>query len=133
MKPRVPTLAFVVVAVAIAATVPLVIAADATPKFEIDASWPKPLPNNWILGQIGGIFVDKDDNVWVANGGVAKVDVATQTASQPISLGCYGMTVDKDYVSLLDKTEKHLKDHLSKIQSLQGVKRPAARTPPPTR
>jgi len=26
-------------------------------------SWPKPLPNNWIFGQIGGIFVDKDDNV----------------------------------------------------------------------
>ena len=35
------------------------------PKFSIDTSWPKPLPNNWILGQIGGIFVDKDDNVWI--------------------------------------------------------------------
>src|SRR5258706_15640906 len=35
------------------------------PKFQIDTSWPKPMPNNWILGQIGGIFVDKDDNVWI--------------------------------------------------------------------
>ncbi len=44
------------------------IAADekANPKFEIDASWPKPMPNNWILGQIGGIFIDKDDNVWIS-------------------------------------------------------------------
>src|SRR5258706_14077095 len=40
--------------------------AQQTPKFEIDTSWPKPLPNNWIFGQIGGIFVDKDDNVWIS-------------------------------------------------------------------
>ena len=40
--------------------------AQQAPKFEIDASWPKPLPNNWIFGQIGGIFVDKDDNVWIS-------------------------------------------------------------------
>jgi hypothetical protein len=24
------------------------------------------MPKNWILGQIGGIFVDKDDNVWIS-------------------------------------------------------------------
>jgi hypothetical protein len=40
--------------------------AQESPKFEIDASWPKSLPNNWIFGQIGGIFVDKDDNVWIS-------------------------------------------------------------------
>src|SRR5258708_25760827 len=40
--------------------------AQQTPKFEIDTSWPKPLPNNWIFGQIGGILVDKDDNVWIS-------------------------------------------------------------------
>ena len=28
------------------------------PTFAVDASWPKPLPNNWILGQVGGITVD---------------------------------------------------------------------------
>ncbi len=44
----------------------LALAADVAPKFEIDTSWPKPLPKNWILGQIGGIFVDKDDNVWIS-------------------------------------------------------------------
>jgi hypothetical protein len=32
-------------------------AAD-VPTFAVDASWPKPLPNNWILGQVGGITVD---------------------------------------------------------------------------
>src|SRR5258708_34573002 len=41
-------------------------AAEGPPKFQIDTSWPKPLPNNWIFGQIGGLFVDKDDNVWIS-------------------------------------------------------------------
>ena len=39
--------------------------AEGTPRFTVDASWPKPLPHNWILGQIGGIAVGPDDHVWV--------------------------------------------------------------------
>jgi hypothetical protein len=35
------------------------------PRFEVDASWPKPLPNSWIIGQVGGIAVDQNDNVWI--------------------------------------------------------------------
>jgi hypothetical protein len=53
---------------ALAGAVALAMAVQASadePKFQIDTSWPKPLPHNWILGQIGGIFVDKDDNVWI--------------------------------------------------------------------
>jgi hypothetical protein len=35
------------------------------PAFKVDMSWPKPLPNNWILGQVGGLAIDAQDNVWV--------------------------------------------------------------------
>ncbi len=35
------------------------------PRYEVDASWPKALPNNWLIGQIGGLAVDKHDHVWV--------------------------------------------------------------------
>ncbi len=35
------------------------------PTFKVDPSWPKNLPNNWILGEIGGLTVDAQDNVWV--------------------------------------------------------------------
>lgn len=35
------------------------------PSFVVDASWPKPLPNNWRIGQVGGIAVDSHDNIWV--------------------------------------------------------------------
>lgn len=36
-----------------------------SPKFEVDASWPKPLPNNWLMGQAAGVAVDAQDHVWV--------------------------------------------------------------------
>lgn len=35
------------------------------PDFRVDERWPKPLPHNWILGQVGGIAVDRHDNIWV--------------------------------------------------------------------
>ena len=38
-----------------------------TPGFVIDPAWPQPLPNNWLLGQIGGLYVDLHDHVWVYN------------------------------------------------------------------
>lgn len=35
------------------------------PRYEVDAGWPKPLPNNWLIGQVGGMAVDKHDHIWV--------------------------------------------------------------------
>jgi len=37
------------------------------PVFEIDPFWPKPLPNNFILGELGGVDVDSEDHVWIAS------------------------------------------------------------------
>jgi DNA-binding beta-propeller fold protein YncE len=39
----------------------------ASPQFQVDAFWPKPLPNNWILGQVSGIAVDRFDHIWVVH------------------------------------------------------------------
>jgi DNA-binding beta-propeller fold protein YncE len=41
-----------------------VYASDA-PKFKVDPFWPKPLPNNWIMGQAAGVAVDAQDHIWV--------------------------------------------------------------------
>jgi DNA-binding beta-propeller fold protein YncE len=35
------------------------------PGFIADAGWPQKLPNNWIIGQVGGLHVAPDDHVWV--------------------------------------------------------------------
>jgi hypothetical protein len=37
----------------------------AVPKFKVDPTWPRPLPNKWKMGGVTGLAVDKDDNVWV--------------------------------------------------------------------
>jgi len=37
------------------------------PQFQVDASWPKPLPNRWILGQVSGIATDRYDRIWVVH------------------------------------------------------------------
>jgi len=39
--------------------------ADDIPQFQVDPFWPKPLPNNWILGQVAGIATDRYDRIWV--------------------------------------------------------------------
>jgi DNA-binding beta-propeller fold protein YncE len=39
--------------------------ADGVPRFVADPFWPKPLPGNWILGQVAGAAVDDDDHVWL--------------------------------------------------------------------
>jgi DNA-binding beta-propeller fold protein YncE len=35
------------------------------PRFAVDPFWPKALPNNWQIGAVPGIAVDKDDNIWI--------------------------------------------------------------------
>ena len=39
-------------------------AAD-VPTYKVDPFWPKPLPNNWIIGSIGGITVDSSNHIWI--------------------------------------------------------------------
>jgi hypothetical protein len=36
------------------------------PKFEVDPSWPRPLPNRWVTGEMGGVCVDSHDHVFIA-------------------------------------------------------------------
>src|ERR1700761_5353030 len=38
-----------------------------TPDFVSDPTWPQPLPHSWLLGQIGGLYVDSHDHIWVYN------------------------------------------------------------------
>ena len=33
--------------------------------FEADPFWPKSLPNHWMLGEVAGVAVDKDDHIWI--------------------------------------------------------------------
>ena len=49
----------------LAAIVAMPAFADDIPRFQVDAAWPKPLPNDWIMGQAAGVAVDAQDHIWV--------------------------------------------------------------------
>ena len=60
------------VAVAVAVLFPVELALSAQPServrapyFEVDPFWPKPLPNQWVLGSTIGLSVDDRDHVWI--------------------------------------------------------------------
>jgi DNA-binding beta-propeller fold protein YncE len=37
------------------------------PKFEVDPSWPKPLPDGWVTGWLGGVCTDARDHIFILN------------------------------------------------------------------
>src|SRR6266478_1761066 len=39
------------------------------PKYEVDPSWPRPLPNKWVTGAVTGVCTDVQDHVFIVNRG----------------------------------------------------------------
>lgn len=37
------------------------------PRYQADINWPKPLPNRWVLGGLGGVCVDPQGHVFILN------------------------------------------------------------------
>jgi len=36
-------------------------------RYEVDSAWPKPLPDRWVIGGLGGVCVDAQDHVVILN------------------------------------------------------------------
>src|SRR5579862_2024816 len=41
--------------------------AQQPPVYEVDPTWPKPLPNHWLMQGVPVMVTDKDDHIWVFN------------------------------------------------------------------
>ena len=63
------------------------------PSFVIDPSWPKPLPNDWLIGQVGGLAVDSEDNIWVYHRG-RSLDESSVRALEPVGVDDAGNPID---------------------------------------
>jgi DNA-binding beta-propeller fold protein YncE len=48
------------------------------PIFQVDPYWPKPLPNQWILGTVIGVAVDAQDNVYIVHRGVTGIEAGAE-------------------------------------------------------
>src|SRR5262245_8969738 len=69
MLARLAVVTLVVIAVLVPRLLGLSAAAQGSeqggvPKFQADRNWPK-LPNNWILGEVSSVAVDRRDHVWI--------------------------------------------------------------------
>jgi DNA-binding beta-propeller fold protein YncE len=59
------------------------------PEYEVDPFWPKPLPNDWILGETPNVVVDPQDHVWVVTRPrTLRPDDIGLTAKPPIAECC---------------------------------------------
>ena len=62
--------------------------AQSAPKYKFDPDWPQPLPNEWKLGGVTGLAVDKDDNVWVLDRPADLRDTELHAAKNPPTAEC---------------------------------------------
>jgi hypothetical protein len=62
---------------------------DTGPRFRVDPDWPKPLPNQWLIGQVAGIAVDRHDTIWIVQRpGSLTADEAGASLTPPRSVCC---------------------------------------------
>ncbi|MGY9105588.1 MAG: hypothetical protein ACKVG0_03475, partial [Alphaproteobacteria bacterium] len=52
-------------AIALGTLFPFTALAQPVPRYEVDVTWPKPLPNQWVVGGLVGVCVDSQDHVLV--------------------------------------------------------------------
>ncbi len=61
------------------------------PEFKVDPDWPKPLPNQWLLGQVAGVAVDRHDTIWIVQRSrTLTADEAGAEQTPPRSECCFG-------------------------------------------
>jgi len=59
----------------------------AVPQYKADPFWPKPLPNNWLVGQVSGVAVDSADHIWIIHRpGTLEPDEVVQANKPPNEL-----------------------------------------------
>jgi DNA-binding beta-propeller fold protein YncE len=63
-------------------------AAQEAPRFQVEPFWPKPLPENWILGQVSGIAVAPDDTIWLVHRPASLVDDEKGATLNPPATKC---------------------------------------------
>ena len=74
---------------ALAAILPLPAIAQPAPvvspegAYHVDQGWPQRLPNQWLIGDVGGVTVDRHDHVWIVHRPASLTAADVQAGSNP--------------------------------------------------
>src|SRR5437660_9512646 len=68
------------------------------PRFEVDPTFPKPMPNHWYQGMSIGVGVDANDHVWIGGNGQGDGEVLkfTQDGKFLLKVGDKGVPIDSN-------------------------------------
>lgn len=80
--------------------------AQPVPRYAVDPSWPRPLPDNQILGQVSGIAVGERDTIWIIHRPGSLVDDEKEAQKTPPESRC---CKPAPAVMQLDRTGKVLR------------------------
>ncbi len=75
-----------VAGLALAVTIAASVAAQSaskTPVFEVDPNWPT-IPNNWVLGEVTSVSVDRHDHIWVLHVPQSVPEAQRANAAPPV-------------------------------------------------
>ena len=61
---------------------------DGAASYGVDPFWPKPLPNNWIVGQVSGLAVDARDHIWIIHRPSSLTPEEAAAAQKPPTAMC---------------------------------------------
>lgn len=63
-------------------------AGSGVPAPHVDASWPKPLPNKWAIGQVSAVAVDANDHIWILHRPASLANDEKGAAANPPTSEC---------------------------------------------
>ena len=63
--------------------------ADGIPAFEYDPTWPKPLPHNWLTGNIGAMTIDSQNHIWVVQRPGSTTDLSERYGLEGLGECCF--------------------------------------------
>ena len=73
---------------ALALAQPFAATAQPVPRFAVDAAWPLPLADGQILGQVAGVAVDGQDNIWLIHRPGSLTDDEKEATKTPPASRC---------------------------------------------
>jgi len=61
---------------------------EINPEFKVDPFWPKPFPNNWLIGQVSGVAIDSKDHIWIIHRPASMTSDEAAAAQKPPLASC---------------------------------------------